>query len=213
MGNMLFIQKIGMPMGIDPAPFWANIFLYTSESNYITDLTKNNSTKSNKIQAKKFHATSRYIDDLCALNDGGAFGKSFKDIYSEEMEVKEEHQGQHATFLELDITILNGIFIYKLFDKRDSFPFSIVRMPFLSSNIPYNIFYNSILSEILRIARCSLLYSDFLTKARELCNRMKVQGAEIIFSKSSLMRFMYKHSPTFSKYNVPFRSIVDSCYQ
>ena len=212
-GNMLFIQGIGIPMGIDPAPFWANIYLYTYESKYIDNLTKNNSSKDNKIRARKFHATSRFIDDLCPLNDGGEFGKSFQEIYSKEMELKAEHEGEHATFLELDITILNIIFVYKLFDKRDDFPFSIVKMPFLSSNIPYNIFYNTILSEILRIARCSLLYPDFLTKARELCRRMKRQGADIIFSKSSLLRFMDKHSMTFSKYNVPFHIIVDACYE
>ena len=211
-GNMLFIQTIGMPMGIDPAPFWANIYLYTYESKYITNLTKNNASKENKIRAKKFHATSRFIDDLCPLNDGGEFAKSHKEIYSKEMELKKEHEGQHATFLELDVTVTDKIFVYKLFDKRDDFPFSIVKMPFLSSNIPYNIFYNTILSEILRIARCSLLYPDFLTKSRELCCRMKRQGAEIIFSKCSLLRFMEKHSLTFMKYNVPFRIIVDACY-
>jgi hypothetical protein len=211
-GNMLFLQIIGMPMGIDPAPFWANIYLYTSESRYITNLTKNNSTKENKIRAKKFHATSRYIDDLCSLNDGGEFGRSHKEIYSKEMELKEEHKGLHATYLELDISVLNRIFVYKLFDKRDGFPFSIVKMPYLSSNIPYNIFYNTILSEILRIARCSLFYTDFLIKSKELCKRMKKQGAEVIFSKTSLLRFMNNHSVTFSKYNVPFHEIVDSCY-
>ena len=28
-GNSLLRQKIGMPMGIDPTPSWANLFLYT----------------------------------------------------------------------------------------------------------------------------------------------------------------------------------------
>ena len=28
-GNSLLRQKIGMPMGVDPAPSWANLFLYT----------------------------------------------------------------------------------------------------------------------------------------------------------------------------------------
>ena len=118
--------------------------------------------------ARKYHATHRFIDDLLALNDGGHFGKSHKNIYSKEMQLKRESTGKRGTYLELDISILNKIFVYKLFDKRDGFPFSIVKMPYLSSNIPYNIFYNTISSEILRIARCSLLYSDFLEKSREL---------------------------------------------
>ena len=212
LGNLLFIQTIGMPMGIDPAPFWANIYLYMYESKYIASLTKINSSKEDKILAKRFHATSRFIDDLLALNDGGKFGKVHKKIYSKEMHLKKEHSGKRATYLELDISVLHKIFVYKLFDKRDDFPFSIVKMPYLSSNIPYNIFYNTISSEILRIARCSLFYTDFLEKARTLCSRMKRQGAEVIFSKTSLLRFLNNHSETFRKYNVPFKNIVDSCY-
>ena len=210
-GNKLFRQTIGMPMGIDPAPFWANIYLYSYEAKYITNLVKSNNTQ-NKIVARKFHSTNRFVDDLCALNDGGEFGKSHKKIYSKEMELKPEHQGLHATFLEIETNIENSIFVYKLYDKRDDFPFSIVKMPYLSSNIPYNIFYNTILSEILRIARCSLLYKDFLLKARELCQRMRHQGADVIFGKASLLRFINKHSSSFRKYNIPFKVLVDSCY-
>ena len=65
---------------------------------------------------------------------------------------KIEHQGDHPTFLNLDITIKEGTFIYKLFDKRDSFPFSIVRMPHIENNIPPNSFYSAIKVEFLRIA-------------------------------------------------------------
>ena len=99
-----------------------------------------------------------------------------------------------------------------MFDKRDDFPFSIVKMPYLSSIIPYNIFYNTILSEILHIARCSLLYADFLYRAKELCLRMKNQGADIIFGKASLLRFIVKHSTTFKKFNVSFQLITEACY-
>ena len=82
-----------MPMGIDPATFWASIYLYSYESKYMTDLTKNNSSKENKILAKKFHATFRSIDDLLALNDGGEFGKVHKKIYSKEMPSKKNTRG------------------------------------------------------------------------------------------------------------------------
>ena len=63
------------------------------------------------------------------------------------MELKIEHHGQHATFLDLEINIRQGIFVYKLYDKRDTFPFFIVRMPDLTGNIPSSMFYGSILSE------------------------------------------------------------------
>ena len=34
-GNLLFKQCIGIPMGIDPAPFWANLYLYVYEFRFI----------------------------------------------------------------------------------------------------------------------------------------------------------------------------------
>ena len=34
------LQTVGIPMGIDPAIFWANAYLYNYESKYITGLIK-----------------------------------------------------------------------------------------------------------------------------------------------------------------------------
>ena len=120
-GNLLFKQCIGIPMGIDPAPFWANLHLYSYECSFITGLMS-----SDKGRAMKFRYATRFIDDECNLNDDGEFGRSFREIYPDNLELKCEHEGTHATFLQLDITIRDGIAIYKLFDKRDNFPFFIV---------------------------------------------------------------------------------------
>ena len=73
--------------------------------------------------------------------------------------------------LKLDITIKDEIFIYKLFDKRDKFPFVIVRMPHFFSIISSSIFHSLFYSELLRIAGCTLLFSHFTPKALELYNR------------------------------------------
>ena len=92
------------------------------------------------MAARKFKYASRFIDDQGNLNDDGEFGRSYRTIYPKELELKCEHQGNHATFLELDITIEEGRFVHKLYDKRDSFPFEIVRMPDLGGNIPDHVF-------------------------------------------------------------------------
>ena len=103
----------------------------------------------------------RYIDDECNINDQSEFGNSFKEIYPSELELKCEHSGLHATFLDLEVNIVDSVFVYKLYDKRDAFPFHIIRMPDINGNIPSNIFYGSILSEFLKIVRSTLLFSDF----------------------------------------------------
>ena len=203
-GNLVFKQFVGIPMGIDPAPFWANLHLYVYECEYITNLMK-----TDKVRARKFRYATRFIDDECNLNDEGEFGRSFHLIYPNDLQLKCEHEGSHATFLDLDITVINGIFVYKLFDKRDNFPFFIVRMPDLSGNIPSHIFYGSVMSEFLRIARATLLYTDFLPKAMDLYKRMINQGG----SKDQLLRQISKavnrHHLHFLKFSKRSTEIVN----
>ena len=112
-------------------------------------------------------------------------------------------------FLNLDITIKNGVFIYKLFDKRDAFPFSIVRMPHKDSNIPESIFYSALVGEFLRIARSTLLLEDFLTKAKELCRRMLNQGANHRKIRCNLRKIITHHSDDFSRYHVPAGTLLN----
>jgi len=204
-GNIVLRQVIGIPMGIDPAPFWANLFLYYYEEQFMKTLIS-----SDKVKARRFHATKRFIDDLCAINDGDAFQHSFKDIYPKELELKLEHSGVQASFLNLDIKIQDNKFIYKLFDKRDSFPFSIVRMPYLNSNIPQNIFYSALVGEILRIARSTLLFEDFIPKACELVSRMYRQGAQKHKSIRSIKKIITKHDEDFSKFNQRTCDIINN---
>lgn len=207
-GNAVLRQAIGIPMGIDPAPFWANLFLYSYETNYMSGLIA-----SDKRKARHFHSTKRFIDDLCALNDGGEFGRVHKDIYPNELDLKVEHFGSHATFLNLDFTIRDGLFIYKLFDKRDDFPFSIVRMPYISSNIPESIFYSAMVGEFLRIARSTLLFDDFLPKTRELIHRLKNQGAKQHTSNRHLRKIIERHPDDFSHFRIGTEDMLNQIHQ
>ena len=115
-GNSILRQKIGIPMGIDSVPFWANLFLYTYENKYMSELISND-----KVKACHFQATKHFM----GVFNEGVFNHVYKDIYPFELQMKVEHSGTHATFLNLDITVKGGVFIYKLFDKH------IVLFPFL----------------------------------------------------------------------------------
>ena len=193
-GKILFRQIIGIPMGSDPAPFFANLFLYFYESKWLKDMKKVDLTK-----ARRFGNTFRFIDDLTAINDGGEFERCFPNIYPPELELKKENVGNRdATFLDLDLTITDRKFNIKLFDKRDNFPFNIVRMPFILSNMPSTIFYSSIGAEILRIARASYNMQDFITTSRTLLNRMVSQGAKHHRLVRVLKKIYGRHISTFS---------------
>ena len=71
---------------------------------------------------------------LGTLDDGGVFSDVYKDIYHAELQFKVEHSGNQATLLNLDITVKNGMFVYK--------PFFIIHTPYIDSNIPKSIFYS-----------------------------------------------------------------------
>ena len=88
LGSKIFKQIIGIPMGSDPAPFFANLFLYHYEDKWIRKLKK-----SDLIRARKFANTFRFIDDLTTLNDWGEFEQHFREIYPPELELKKENLG------------------------------------------------------------------------------------------------------------------------
>ena len=74
---------------------------------------------------------------------------SSRNIYPKELDLKAERQGNHVSFLDLDIKVEDSVFIYKPFDKRDNLSLFIVRIPHLSSNIPSAVSSGSIFPELL----------------------------------------------------------------
>ena len=60
---------------------------------------------------------------FCTKNDDGEFSTLCKYIYPKQSELKLENQGEHATFLDLELTIENNVFVYKFYYKMDKFPY------------------------------------------------------------------------------------------
>ena len=112
--------------------------------------------------------------------------------------------------LDLDISICDGIFVYKLFDKRDSFPFNIVRMPHLDSNTPSFVFYSTILSEFLRIARATLRYCDFFPRVVSLVNRMMDQGGNCQRIFRQFSKAISRHPEPFKHYSIGLNEIINN---
>ena len=58
---------------------------------------------------------------------------NYSNIYPEELQLGKENTDKHeASFLDLNIKIKDGKFHFGLFDKRDSFPFSIANPSLLA---------------------------------------------------------------------------------
>ena len=187
-------QIIGIPMGSDPAPFFANFFLYFFEREWLLKLKRRDI-----VQARKFGNCFRFIDDLNILNDCGEFSQYISEIYPKELTLNKENEcDQRASFLDLFISVENHKFSFSLYDKRDDFQFSIVRMPHSISNIPSSIFYSSVGAEVLRIARANSNVDSFLKSTKVIISRMLRQGANVDKLKSVIGRFFGRHLKDFN---------------
>ena len=166
-GGEIFQQVIGIPMGTNCAPLLADIFLYSYEAEFIQTLIKSGK----RHLAKSFNFTYRYIDDVFSLNNH-KFSDYVYDIYpvTLELEIKETTDDQyHSSFLDLLLEIdKDGRLRVKIYDKRDDFNFDIVNFPFLCGNVPQSPSYGVYISQLIRYARASTLYDDFLSRSCRL---------------------------------------------
>ena len=70
-------------------------------------------------------------------------------------------------------------------------------MPDYSGNIPSHVFYGSVMSEFLRIARSTMLYEDFLPVASKLFKRMNNQGGSASQILRQIKKAMDRHPFSF----------------
>jgi hypothetical protein len=155
------------------------------------------------------------------LNDGGEFEKHHNTIYPKELTLKKENtNNDQATFLDLDIKIVDNKFEYDIYDKRNAYNFYIVRFPYRESNIPSKMFYSSIGAETLRICRTTLKYDRFIVKARPFFLRMQKQGCSKIKDTTKVNKDIIKtvrkvinrNKEQFSKYEVSTEQITKDIF-
>ena len=94
-------------------------------------------------------------------------------IYTWQLELKcEKRLDTQASFLDLVIKIVNKKFLLSHCDKIASFPFSIVRVPYLCSNMLSKIFCILLGSEIIRIVRTNAELEMFKSSHGKIIFRM-----------------------------------------
>ena len=130
-GSKIFRQVIGIPMGLDPVPFFANLFLFFYGSRWLNSI-KN----TNYGVARKLDNISRLIDDLIAINDGNEFENHYNEIYPSELILKKENTSHtETTFLDLHLCRTEDQIQTSLYDKRNSYNFHIKVAPYNQNSL------------------------------------------------------------------------------
>ena len=89
-----------------------------------------------------------------SITDDDKLVNSFAKIYPILFKIKVEYWGNHISFSNLDIAIMEETFVYKLFDKkRHISSVFIMRKSHFDSKIAQNVFYSVMTGEFVRITR------------------------------------------------------------
>ena len=96
-----------------------------------------------------FNSTSRYLDDLLNI-DNPLFEQMVAQIYPTELQINRANSSDtEAPFLDLNLSITNGIVSSKIYDKRNDFSFEIVNFPFLDGDVPRSPSYRVYISQLI----------------------------------------------------------------
>ena len=95
--------------------------------------------------------------------------------------------------------INNGQYVTAVYDKRDSFNFSIVNFPYLSSNIPSKQAYGVYISQLVRIGRICDNFEQFNDRHYKLTSKLIKQGFWYTRLCYFFLRFSRTHSETWQR--------------
>jgi hypothetical protein len=195
-------------MGTNYAPLLTDLFVYSYESEFLQKLVKDK--KIHEARAFNFTYRYMYIDVVLSINNL-RFAEFLQLIYPPELEIKETTDtASSASFLDLYLEFDDsGQLSTKIYDKRDDFNFKIINFPNMCSNITAFSAYGVYISQLIRYARTSSNYSDFLKRHLYLKNRLLDQGYKQIRLIRSLKKFIFRYQDLVEKYSVSAETIIN----
>ena len=205
-GGTLFQQVTGIPMGTNCAPLLADLFIYSYESEFLQKLVKDKKIHEDRT----FNFTYRYFDAVLSITNS-RFAEFLPLIYPPQLEDKETTDtASSESVLDLYLEFVDsGQLSTKIYDKRDDFNFKIINFPNMCSNIPASPAYGAYISQLIRYARASSNYSDFLKRHLHLRNRLLDQGYEKIRLIRSLKKFIFRYQDLVEIYSVSAEKIIN----
>ena len=99
--------------------------------------------------------------------------------------------------------IKDGRIVTKVYCKTDHFPFDVISLPFLESNLDTRICYNVFYGQVIRIQRLTSLLVDFEQRAKFLANILMKRGYDSFLLQKQFCRAINKYTKEFQKWPIP----------
>jgi hypothetical protein len=195
--GVVYRQVNGIPMGTNSGPHVANVYLHVYEYDYVQILINAN----DKEKLVKLKDVFRFQDDLISLNDNGIFQEIISFIYPPEMVVSNTNISKcKVSYLDLLISIYQGKFRVKLFDKRVAYKFKVISYPFLDGNIPEKQTYGIFISQLVRFCKVNSTIEGFINDIKDLVNKLVMQGFNIAALRKKFDKFYQGYLDLWGKY-------------
>ena len=210
-GNHVFRQDVGIPMGSSCAPFLANLYLYQQEKTYfeknLLELRFNNPNLTNVF---------RLIDDITVFNDQSLnLSTNFHKIYNKSLSLKKINTiDNQADVLDLSIKLYNNSFSSCLYDKTKDFNFFCPKFPHYTSCLNINVKTNCIQSQIFRYSRICSHKEALFRCIKDLVDMLRLRGYWDKTIYRTLIKTYYKFRSIGIKFNLTFehwQSRIQSC--
>ena len=197
-------QSIGIPMGTNCAVFVANLFCFSYEFEFVSQLV----TKGEHQLLRQFVYTKRFVDDLLAINNP-SFGeflyrtqtrRGLFGIYPDFLElVNEQDSNQKVSFLDTEIVNDGNCLFTRIFDKREHPPLANIeqrKYPHPSSFLSHSAMYGIVTSRLHCFSRICNRRTEFVHRSRIFLREFLARGYARAETAKFVARFL-KSVPTY----------------
>ena len=127
-----------------------------------------------------------------------------REIYPPSLDLTQENEDQNkADVLDMSVSLENGDIITKVFCKTDLFPFDVISLPFLESNLDSKICYKVFYGQIVRFQRLCSFKHHFEERACFLLRILLERHYNLKFLKREYCKAVEKYISEFQRWAIP----------
>ena len=194
-------------MGGNASPLIANLYLSWLEYKYLDKLVKNK--EFNLVNYLKYNC--RFNHDIVTPNVDN-FTTIASDISPEDIPLEQSSNiGTHDTFLDLDISVLDNKFVFKIFHKVDLFNFEVISFPYLESNAPSQICYNTFFSQLITFANICSNFAGFAEQVKLFFNKLLARKYDKELLERTFHKFVCQYSDIVLGFTPNIQHLLQSC--
>ena len=195
----IFRQAKGIVMGGRVSGWLSDCSLMVDEFKFIDGKVKAGLTP----EAANLKFFRRYRDDCTTINVSN-FLQIAGEIYPPSLTLTQENDRvDYADVLDMEVRLEGGNISTRVYCKTDKFPFDVISLPFLQSNLDSRICYRVFYGQVVRFQRLSTFREHFEIRTKFLADILIARGYKRDILQRQFCRAVDKYISEFQKWALP----------